>query len=182
MSSASFRAKLAPCSCVLATFSFFCFLLQRAPQTVMADSLPRVELISPAAAPRAMESRTQQSIVRDYTYAWKNLADAFDQNSPDLLNGYFTSTAQKELATVVAEQQKSGLRTQYLNQSHKLDIVFYAPEGDVMELHDTAEFDFQLLDGGKVIHNDHEVLHYVVLLTPGADRWVVRQLQAVTQF
>jgi hypothetical protein len=63
-----------------------------------------------------------------------------------------------------------------------VEAVFYAPEGDVMELHDTAEYQLQLLDGSKVIHDENEVMHYVVLMTPAADRWVVRQLQAVQRF
>jgi 2-keto-3-deoxy-L-rhamnonate aldolase RhmA len=63
-----------------------------------------------------------------------------------------------------------------------VDAVFYAPEGDVIELHDTAEYDYQILDGSKSIHSEHAVVHYVVLMTPGADRWVVRQLQAVQHF
>jgi hypothetical protein len=69
-----------------------------------------------------------------------------------------------------------------LNQSHKLDAVFYSPAGDVIELHDTAEYDFEIRDGGKVIHSEHAMVHYVVLMTPAADRWVIRQLQAVAQF
>jgi hypothetical protein len=51
-----------------------------------------------------------------------------------------------------------------------------------MELHDTAEYQLQLLDGSKVIHDENVVMHYVVLMTPAADRWVVRQLQAVQGF
>jgi hypothetical protein len=51
-----------------------------------------------------------------------------------------------------------------------------------MELHDTAELDLRLTADGRVIHEEHVVLHYVVLMTPAADRWVIRQLQAVPQF
>ena len=63
-----------------------------------------------------------------------------------------------------------------------MEAAFYAPEGDMIELHDTAEYDLQILDGDKTIHSEHAVVHYVVLMTPGADRWVVRQLQAVPAF
>jgi len=79
-------------------------------------------------------------------------------------------------------QQQSGLNQKYSGQMHHVEAVFYAPEGDVMELHDTAEYQLQVSDGGKVIHDDHAVFHYVVLMTPAADRWVIRQLQAVPQF
>ena len=64
----------------------------------------------------------------------------------------------------------------------QVEAVFYAPEGDVMELHDTAEYQLQISDGGKLIHDEHVVQHYIVLMTPAADRWVIRQLQAVPQF
>jgi hypothetical protein len=52
----------------------------------------------------------------------------------------------------------------------------------MIELHDTADYDLQILDGGKAIHNEHVVVHYVILMTPGADRWVIRQLQSVPGF
>ena len=52
----------------------------------------------------------------------------------------------------------------------------------MIELHDVAEYDYQILDGAKTIHNEHAMVRYVVLMTPGADRWVIRQLQAVQQF
>jgi len=74
------------------------------------------------------------------------------------------------------------LSSRYLSQAHKLEAIFYAPEGDVIELHDVAEYDFQVLDGSKTIHTEHAVVRYVVLMTPGADRWVIRQLQSVQQF
>jgi hypothetical protein len=51
-----------------------------------------------------------------------------------------------------------------------------------MELHDTAQYPLQIRDGDKTVHNERVTVHYVVLMTPAADRWVVRQLQAVPQF
>ena len=45
-----------------------------------------------------------------------------------------------------------------------------------------AQYQLQIRDGDKIIHDEHVVVHYVVLMTPGADRWVIRQLQAVPQF
>jgi hypothetical protein len=88
----------------------------------------------------------------------------------------------KRLTDTVASQRSAGLSSRYGSQSHNLQAVFYAPEGDVIELHDTAEFQLQVMDGGKVVHEEHVVRHYVVLMTPGADRWIIRQLQAVSQF
>ena len=112
----------------------------------------------------------------------KTLAAVFDYNAHRITRDYFVGAAREQLAEAVADQQKTGLHSRYLDQRHKVDVVFYAPEGDVVELHDTVECQFQVFDGEKSIHNERAVLRYVVLMTPSADRWVVRQLQAVSQF
>jgi hypothetical protein len=141
-----------------------------------------VQLDTSRAGPRQVESLSQQSILRDYRFAWTSLEQALEFNNPDPLEGPFVGKAKQLLADTIASQQHSGLRTRYLDQKHKLQAVFYAPEGDVIELHDTAEYQIQVLDGDKAIHDEHVVMHYVVLMTPAADRWVIRQLLAVPQF
>jgi len=146
------------------------------------DSSARVQLNIAKAAPRAVESLTERGILRDYSFAWNSMAQALEFNTFDPLEGPFAGEAKNWLRDTVASQQHSGVSQQYVNQNHQLEAVFYAPEGDVMELHDTAEYQLQVSDGGKLIHEEHVVLHFIVLMTPAADRWVIRQLQAVPQF
>lgn len=147
-----------------------------------ADNSPQVTLDASKTSPRSVEALTQRAIVRDYKFAWANLDAALESNSAGPLNGLFAGTANDWLRETVSSQQRSGMTSRYLNQRHKLEAVFYAPVGDVIELHDTAEYDLEIHDGGKTIHSEHASVHYVVLMTPGADRWVIRQLQAVPQF
>jgi hypothetical protein len=147
-----------------------------------ADASPQVTLNVSKAAPRTVEPLTQRALLRDYKFAWTNLAQALESNSMESLNGLFAGNANTWLKGKVSTQRQSGLSSRYSNQTHKVDAVFYAPEGDVIELHDTAEYDYQVLDGSKSVHSEHAVVHYVVLMTPGADRWVVRQIQAVQHF
>lgn len=147
-----------------------------------ADSTPQVSLETSKATPRSVESLTQRSIVRDYKLAWASLAQAFDSKSTGPLNGLFEGAANEWLRDAVTSQQKTGLTSHYSNQNHRLDAIFYAQEGDVIELHDTAEYDLQISDASKSIHSEHAMVRYVVLMTPGADRWVIRQMQAVAQF
>lgn len=146
-----------------------------------ADTAVQVQLDTKKASPRAVESLTERGILRDYRSAWTSIAQALEVNTLDPLEGGFAGDAKQLLRDTVLSQQRSGLSQQYVNQSHKLETVFYAPEGDVMELHDTAEYELRISDGGKIIHEEHVVMHYVVLMTPGADRWVIRRLQAVPQ-
>ena len=142
----------------------------------------QVQFDAQKVAPRAIEPLTGRAIVRDYRSAWTSMARAFEFNVIDPLEGPFTGPAKQMLRATVTSQQQSGLRQRYLNQNHKLEAIFYAPEGDVIELHDTAAYQQQILDGSKEIRDERVVLHYVVLMTPSADRWVIRQLQAVPAF
>lgn len=146
-----------------------------------ADSAVQVQLDTRKASPRAVESLTERGVLRDYRSAWTSIAQALEVNTLDPLEGGFAGDAKQLLRDTVLSQQRSGLTRQYLNQNHRLETVFYAPEGDVMELHDTAEYELRISDGGKIIHDEHVVMHFVVLMTPGADRWVIRRLQTVPQ-
>lgn len=147
-----------------------------------ADLAVQVQLDFKKASPRTVEELTERAILRDYRFAWTSIAQALEFNTLDPLEGPFAGDAKHWLKQTVVSQQQSGLSQKYLDQTHHMEAVFYAPEGDVMELHDTAEYQLQVSDGGKVIHDEHTVVHYVVLMTPAADRWVIRQLQAVPEF
>jgi hypothetical protein len=147
-----------------------------------ADTSVQVQMDMSKATPRSMEPLTERAVLRDYRFAWASMAQALESNSIDSLQGPFEGDAMRWLKETVLSQQQSGISQRYRDQSHRVEAVFYSPEGDVLELHDTVQYQLQISDGGKVIHDDPVTLHYVVLLTPGADRWVIRQLQAVQQF
>ena len=83
------------------------------------------------------------------------------------------------MAERIKSQIRSGLETRYTDRGHKLDAIYYAPGGDAMELRDRAQLDVEIVDGGKVIYEEPVNLEYVVIMTPGADRWLVRRMQAV---
>jgi hypothetical protein len=144
-----------------------------------SGEVPRVELNAENLGPRQIEDLTSQSVPRDYGFAWQTLAQALEQNRPGLLDGYFTGLAKQQLKDRVQSQMKSGLRTRYQDRGHKLEAIFYAPAGDGMQLRDHAELDVQIVDGSKVIYDEPLVADYIVIMTPGADRWLVRQIQAV---
>jgi hypothetical protein len=166
----------------LLTVSALLLFLVPAVFSAPLDSAPEVTLNATNVGPRKIEPLTERSVLRDYKFGWANLAEALASNSTGVVNGLFAGTAQTWLNDAVSSQIRAGLTSRYLNQHHKVDAVFYAPEGDLIELHDTAEYDYQILDGGKTVLTEHAVVHYVVLMTPGADRWVIRQLQSVQQF
>lgn len=148
----------------------------------LAQMTPEVTLTVESASPRSVESLTEHSILRDYTAAWQSLATASENSAPGRLDAYFVGTARSNLSKELSDQKTTGAHVRYLNQQHRLKAVFYAPEGDVMELEDDAEYQMQVVSDDKVIHDEHIAMKYVVLMTPASDRWVVRQLQAVPNF
>jgi hypothetical protein len=150
--------------------------------TCFAADAPRVQFDTSNIGPRQMEDVTGRNIPRDWGRAWQTMAEAFEQNRPDLLGHYFTGFAQQKLAAAIAAQEKSGLRTRYIDHGHKLAAYFYSPDGGALELHDTADLEIQVLDGNSVVHSERVTLHYIGLMTPAADHWEVRLLQAVAKF
>jgi hypothetical protein len=56
---------------------------------------------------------------------------------------------------------------------------FYSPDGGEMQLLDKAQLEIQVYDGGKLIHQENATQDYLVLMTPGADRWFVRSLEPI---
>jgi hypothetical protein len=149
---------------------------------VSADtSLPKVELNAGNMGPRQIEDLTSKSIPRDYAFAWQSMAQALDTNRKDLLNAYFTGLAKENLGQKIADQQKTGVHLKYEDHGHKLEGLFYSPAGDAMQLRDQAALEIQILDGDKVIQTEQVTLHFIVLMTPGADRWLVRDLETIPE-
>lgn len=139
----------------------------------------KVTLNAANVGPREIEDTTQTAIVRDYSRAWEAMTEALANNNEAMLEDGFVGVAKQQLADEVEAQKKSGLRTRYIDHGHKLDAIFYSPDGSAMELRDTAQVELQVLDGSSVVHSENVTLHYVALMTTAENRWKVRLLQAV---
>jgi hypothetical protein len=150
--------------------------------TCFAADVPQVQFDTSHIGPRQMEDVTGHNIPRDWGRAWQTLAIAFAQNRPELLGRYFTGFAQQKLVAAIATQEKTGLRTRYIDHGHKLAAYFYSPDGGAIELHDTADVEIQVFDGSDLVHSDRVTLHYIGLMTPSADHWEVRLLESVPSF
>ena len=150
-----------------------------APSTVLAAAAPAVTLDIQNVAPRQIEDATEKAVARDYAAAWLAMADALDQNRPDLLNANFIGTADDKLTETIQQQKKAGLHRRYVDRGHKMQAMFYSSEGSAMELHDTAQLQVQLLDGDRVVASQDLTAHYVVLMTAAENSWKVRVLQQV---
>jgi hypothetical protein len=131
--------------------------------------------------PRPLADQTAQAAVRDYLQAWQSLNAAMDQNRADLLNADFVGDAKDKLAGAIRGQAQAGMRTDYQDRAHDVQIVFYSPEGLSIELTDEVDYDVQVLDQGKPQGTQHVHARYLVVLTPSELRWRVRVMQAEAQ-
>jgi hypothetical protein len=143
-----------------------------------AQSLPQVNLNADNLGPRPIEQLTGTNIIRDYAIAWRTLAQALEQNRKDLLNEEFTGFAHDRLSQRIADQQGNGLRTQIVDRGHRVKAVFYSPDGGALQLVDDAQIQVQVFDGAQLIDSEDAARRYIVLMTPGADRWYVRYLES----
>jgi hypothetical protein len=141
------------------------------------DSGMKVQLNISNAQPRDVEETTSKSITREYSTAWKTLADALANNRPDRIGASFVGTAEDQLRNQIEEQKKNGLSTRIIDHSHKLDVIFYSPEGSAMELRDTVQLERQYRDGHRIVHSENIIQNYIVVMAVAGDRWKVRILQ-----
>lgn len=159
------------------------FSVPGVPQAAVVGSaptapLPRVNLTA-SRGPREIEDLTRQKILHDYAAAWKTLAAGLEQNRANLLSDYFTGFAKDEFTRTIKEQAGTGIHRHYVDHGHKLEALFYSPYGGVMQLQDNVEFEVQIFDGARLLHSETVTARYLVLMTPAADRWMVRLLQDV---
>lgn len=164
----------------IVTLALVMCLVSTAQDTTGANATVTIDVSQ--ARPRQVEEATQQAIVRDYAKAWQTMAQALDQNRPELLNASFTGFARDRLAQAVDSQNSNGLKRRYVDRGHKLEVDFYSLEGSALQVRDTAQVEIQHLDGDRVVHSERTTLHYIALLTPTETSWKVRMLQAVPGF
>ena len=141
--------------------------------------LPRVTLSADSLAPRPIEQRTGTAVAHDYAQAWHDLALCLDANRTDFLDDHFAGEAKRRLALRIEEQKTAHLRTRYLDVGHKVKAIFYSVDGGEMQLLDQAQLEVRVFDGDKLVSTSTSTQKYIVLMTPGSDRWYVRFLQSV---
>jgi hypothetical protein len=146
-------------------------------QRILADSKPSVQLNVKNAQPREVEEVTQNAILRDYTLAWQGIGTALANNTLQPLNENFSGFALDKLTQRVKDQKQNGLSTRIIDRGHKVEALFYSPDGSAVELKDTASIETQVLSGGTVIHSDQAQIQYYAVMTGAEDRWKVRVLE-----
>jgi hypothetical protein len=146
----------------------------------IAQASPQVHLDADGLTPRPIEQLTGSSIVRYYAQAWGDLATAMDSGQTGRLGEEFVGFAKDRLTKRIAEQKVAGLHIRIVDHGHQLRAVFYSSDGTSMQLIDHAQLEVQTFDGDRLLDTDTMPREYMVLMTPGADRWYVRDLQEVS--
>jgi hypothetical protein len=145
-----------------------------------AQSSPRVHLDADGLAPRPIEELTGTAIARYYALAWHDLVGALDSNRADGLGEEFVGFAKDRLTRRIAEQTQTGVHVRIVDHGHQLKAVFYSTDGAAMQLIDQAQLEIQTFDGNELLDTRNAPREFLVLMTPGADRWYVRDLEEVS--
>lgn len=146
----------------------------------VASRPPEVHLDADELAPRAIEELTGTRIAQRYAMAWQDLARALESGHSGNLSDDFTGFAKDRLVKRIAEQNQAGVHVRIVDHGHSLKAIFYSEDGSAMQLLDKAQLEIQTFDGNKLLDTQNAPRTYMVIMTPGADRWYVRDLEEVS--
>lgn len=146
----------------------------------IGQSAPQVHLDADGLAPRPIEELTGTTLARHYALAWRDLAAALESGRTERLSEEFVGFARDCFIRRITEQNQAGLHVHIVDHGHHLKAIFYSTDGTAMQLLDQAQLEIQVFDGSKLLDSQNVLHKYLVLMTPGADRWYVRDLEEVT--
>jgi hypothetical protein len=146
----------------------------------IAQSLPQVHLDADGLAPRPIEQLTGTTVARCYALAWRDMAQALESDRAAGIGEEFTGFAKDHLAQRIAEQTRTGVHVRIVDHGHHVKAIFYSTDGSAMQLIDQAQLEIQTYDGDKLLDTQNVPHEYMVLMTPGADRWYIRDLEEVS--
>jgi len=176
--------KIPPRFVQAASFAIAASLLaiaQSSPQTHLPQvNLPEVHLDAAGLAPRPIEELTGTTIARHYALAWRNLSAVLESGRAEEVGEEFVGFAKDRLLKRISEQNQAGMHIHIVDHGHQLKAVFYSTDGSAMQLLDQAQLEIQTFDGNKLLDTQSAPHEYMVLMTPGADRWYVRDLEEVS--
>src|SRR4051812_17222295 len=109
------------------------FLLTSVPTVILhvhawddADN-SRFDFATNNVGPRGLEDQTQSAIQKQYSEAWKNMADALAQNRVDLVDKSFVGAERDQLRRQIQQQKQNGMSSKLDDRSHKVEFAFYSP-------------------------------------------------------
>jgi hypothetical protein len=147
------------------------------PSELPQSHLPEVHLDADGLAPRPIEELTGTTIARHYAQAWRDLERALESDRAEPLGEEFVGFAKDRFVRRIGEQKQAGIHVRIVDRGHNLKAVFYSTDGTAMQLLDQAQLEIQTYDGDKLLDQQNAAHEYLVLMTPGADRWYVRDLE-----
>jgi hypothetical protein len=149
-------------------------------QSSAPTQLPQVHLDADGLAPRPIEELTGTTIARHYALAWRDLAEALESDRSGRIDEEFVGFAKDRLVKRIIEQEQAGVHVRIVDHGHHLKAVFYSSDGTAMQLLDQAQLEIQTFDGNKLLDTQNAPHQYMVLMTPGADRWYIRDLEEIS--
>jgi hypothetical protein len=146
----------------------------------VGQSLPEVHLDADGLVPRPIEELTGTTVARHYALAWRDLAGALESDQSERIGEEFVGFAKDRLIQRINEQKQAGVHVRMVDRGHRLQAVFYSMDGTAMQLLDRVQLEVQTYEGNKLLTTQNSPHEYLVVMTPGADGWYVRDLEEVS--
>lgn len=157
---------------------FFCALGMS--QAAIGSAQPAIHIEPPdLSGTHTLQQQTALAAIHNYVQAWDVFRAVMAQNRADLLDRDFIGDARDKLSATLQQQASLGIRTNYRDRAHDIQVVFYSPDGLSLELIDDVEYDIQLITADRQTSAQHVKARYLVVMTPTETKWRVRVFQAV---
>ena len=140
--------------------------------------LPEVIWQSPENPGRVMESNTLSTIEKDYLFSWYIKNRAFQTNTKDGIEDYYTQNTRQNLYNTIAYNSKNGITIESTTLKHNPKLNFYSADGQLVVFTDNNVIEFQkVYQNKKLIASVQDTASYKVMMLLEDGFWRVRHMQ-----
>ena len=140
--------------------------------------LPAVTWQSPENPGRVMEPNTLNTIGKDYLFSWYIKNRAFQTNTKEGIEDYYTQNTRQNLYNTIAYNSKNGVTIESTTLKHNPKLNFYSADGQLVVFTDSNVIEFQkVYKNKKLVASVQDTASYKVMMLLEDGFWRVRHMQ-----
>lgn len=140
--------------------------------------LPKVTWQSPENPGRVMEPNTLNTIEKDYLFSWYIKNRAFQTNTKEGIEDYYTQNTRQNLYNTIAYNSKNGVTIESTTLKHNPKLNFYSADGQLVVFTDSNVIEFQkIYKNKKLVASVQDTASYKVMMLLEDGFWRVRHMQ-----
>jgi hypothetical protein len=140
--------------------------------------LPEVSWQTPNNPGRIMEAYTLKRIEKDYLFSWYIKNRAFQTNTKEGIEDYYTQNTRQNLYHALAYNSKKGITIESTTLQHHPELNFYSADGQLVVFTDKNVIEFQkIYQNKKQIASVQDTASYKVMMLLEDGFWRLRHMQ-----